>query len=350
MSRRHMREQYRGISKTILVVALMAIFIAGAGVVQLASATGLDNPPAGGDSQPSGAGDNNKPTGYVLKIESWTYGETAKKPSVTWPDGTTGLQEGVDYEFKYFKNFNPLEGTPTDAGNYTVRVNILNEDMANLTGSAVDFKIKKAQLEKPSLKESRFVLTGSEIKVELNGFDGETMDKSGTSKATEAGEYTVNVKLRDTANYEWKDGTTEKVELAWLIEKVKEYEVVEGAEQVYVINKSTEARFKIDAEFNLFAGEVLVDDVKLEESVYKAEEGSTVITLSKEMVDSLKLGEHSFVVNFNDGGVAKTTFTVTDKEETTELPKTSDNIVVYLAIATVATMSIAGAALYLNKR
>ncbi len=335
MSRRHMGEQYRGISKTILAVALMAIFIAGAGVVQLASATELDSPKTKGDCVP--------------KIESWAYGETAKTPTATCPEGVT-LEES-EYSFLYFStgtDSNQLSGVPTNAGKYKIVLDFTANDIQD---TSANFEIKKAQLEKPSLKESRFVLTGSEIKVELNGFDGKTMDKSGTSKATEAGKYTEVVKLRDTANYEWKDGTTEKVELAWLIEKVKEYEVVEGAEQVYVINKSTEARFKIDAEFSLFdGGEVLVDGVKLEESVYTAKEGSTVITLSKEMVDSLKLGEHSFVVNFNDGGVAKTTFTVTDKEETTELPKTSDNIVVYLAIAAVAMMSIAGAALYLNKR
>ena len=364
MSIRHTRGLYGGISKTILVIAFMAIFIGGAGIVHLAAAqegsTGDSQtvtPPAGDGQQLGSAGNNEdnkdevgaKAIAYTLTMDSWTYGETAKTPSVAWAEATTELKEGTDYEFKYSTaEGRELTGVPTAAGSYKVAVKSLKTEFT-LEDKTADFEIKKAQLEKPSLKTVKFAETEKEISVELVGFDDKTMTREGDLKGTKVGKYTATVALKDTANYEWKDKTTDKVELAWSI--VPAYKVVEGAEQVFVLNKSEEACFKIDAEFDLFAKEVLIDGVKIDDG-YTAEKGSTVITLSKEFVESLEAGEHTFVANFTDGGWAETTFTVAEAEvaaEDAEAPKTGDNIVVYLAVAALATMSLAGAVLYLNK-
>lgn len=91
------------------------------------------------------------------------------------------------------------------------------------------------------------------------------------------------------------------------------YKVTEGANQTYVIGESTEAKFVIDADYSLFEeeGRVIVDEDEVDPSNYEASEGSTVITLKKDYVDTLSEGEHSLFVIFNNYKYAETTFNVT---------------------------------------
>ena len=96
------------------------------------------------------------------------------------------------------------------------------------------------------------------------------------------------------------------------------YQVIEGANQTYTIDKSSVARFRIDADYSLFedGGVVFVDGQELDSSLYTSEEGSTIITLNKEYVDTLSIGEHTLEVLFNDGGTATTVFTVSRESST----------------------------------
>ena len=86
---------------------------------------------------------------------------------------------------------------------------------------------------------------------------------------------------------------------------------------------------------------------------------STIITFSKEYIDTLAIGQHTLKVAFTDGGEAKTTFTIArqfeennnnenvslnteNKEEMKDNdsnPKTGDNVMLYIAIV---SMSIIG--------
>ena len=90
------------------------------------------------------------------------------------------------------------------------------------------------------------------------------------------------------------------------------YKVIEGANQEVLVGE--EAEFEIDADFGLFedGGEVYVDDNLLEaEKDYTAKEGSTIITLTKDYMNTLSEGTHTLKVLFNDDKTATTTFTVT---------------------------------------
>ena len=129
------------------------------------------------------------------------------------------------------------------------------------------------------------------------------------------------------------------------------YKVIEGANQKYIIDKSNEAKFKIDAKYILFerGGSVYVDNNLVDPSNYTSKDGSTIITLKKEFVDKLSIGEHTLKVLFNDGE-ATTTFTVEkvaeqEKHEEQEKdnslnPKTGDNIIIYVAIASISVIGI----------
>ena len=151
--------------------------------------------------------------------ETFTYDGNPKKPT-----GTISVNAGTvnvdDLEVLY-------EGTgsttyskdtaPTNAGTYTVTYKVPDTN-ANYAGTfSVAFNIKKAQLEKVTLVENTFEYTGDEIVSDGSNFDSNKMNVSGDIKATNVGNYSITVSLKDKDNYEWKDGTTADLVLNWSI-------------------------------------------------------------------------------------------------------------------------------------
>ena len=151
--------------------------------------------------------------------ETFTYDGNPKKPT-----GTISVNAGTvnvdDLEVLY-------EGTgsttyskdtaPTNAGTYTVTYKVPDTN-ANYAGTfSVAFTIKKAQLEKVTLFENTFEYTGDEIVSDGSNFDSNKMNVSGDIKATNVGNYSITVSLKDKDNYEWKDDTTADLVLNWSI-------------------------------------------------------------------------------------------------------------------------------------
>ena len=139
-------------------------------------------------------------------------------------------------------------------------------------------------------------------------------------------------------------------EIVVTVEKIT-YKVVEGAGQTYTITKDGSATFKINGEFSLF-DKVYVDGNLVAEENYTAKSGSTIITFKPDYMNSLAEGKHTLKVTYTDGGDATTTFTIAkvaeenngtaDKaENTTNNPKTSDNIVTFVAMFIVSVLGIA---------
>ena len=135
----------------------------------------------------------------------------------------------------------------------------------------------------------------------------------------------------------------------------KEYKFTEGANQIYVIDESQNAIFRIDADVSLFDGKVYIDDALLDAKNYQAESGSTVIILNKEYVDTLSDGEHTIKVEFSDSGSATTKFEAkakqvnTEKSENITNPQTGDNIGTYIVLSIVSVLGIA-ATMMINKK
>ena len=103
------------------------------------------------------------------------------------------------------------------------------------------------------------------------------------------------------------------------------YKVIEGANQTYIINDSSEARFRIDAKYQYFNGYVYVDGEEISWENYDSEEGSTIITLKKEYVDTLSEGQHTLKVGFLNDKFAETTFTITREKATSNTEITPPN-------------------------
>ena len=136
----------------------------------------------------------------------------------------------------------------------------------------------------------------------------------------------------------------------------KEYKFTEGANQIYTIDESKNAIFRIDADFSLFDGKVYIDGTLIDAKNYKAESGSTVITLNKEYVDTLSIGEHTIKVEFSDGGSATTKFEVKAKQVNTEKteditnPQTGDNIGTYIILSIISVLGIVATVVINNKK
>ena len=120
------------------------------------------------------------------------------------------------------------------------------------------------------------------------------------------------------------------------------YDFIAGSEPVFTKGKDKEVVFKIDANFNLFVdgGKVFVNGELLDSEDYTANTGSTIITLSKKYLESLSNGNYELRVEFNNGAVSTTTFTVVDP--TLVNPNTYDNIMVYVALLGLSFVGLIG--------
>ena len=157
--------------------------------------------------------------GGLSNNETFTYDGNPKMPTgtISVNAGTVNVSDlEVLYEGTGSTSYSSATA-PTNAGTYTVTYKVPDTN-ANYTGTfSVAFTIKKAQLEKVTLVENTFEYTGDEIVSQDNNFDSNKMNFSGDIKATNVGNYSITVSLKDKDNYEWKDGTTTDLVLNWSI-------------------------------------------------------------------------------------------------------------------------------------
>lgn len=163
--------------------------------------------------------------------------------------------------------------------------------------------------------------------------------------------------VRET-RYDYYTRCTYEFTFQYVKEEVspKEYKFTEGANQIYTIDESKNAIFRMNADFSLFEGKLYIDGTLIEAKNYKAESGSTVITLNKEYVDTLSIGEHTIKVEFSDGGFATTKFEVKAKQVNTEKteditnPQTGDNIGTYIILSIISVLGITATVVIDNKK
>lgn len=135
------------------------------------------------------------------------------------------------------------------------------------------------------------------------------------------------------------------------IQLPKEYQVIEGANQKYTIDKDSDMTFRIDADYSLFDKKVYIDNELVDVNNYTSKEGSTIIVFKKDYVSTLNVGKHTLKVVFSDNNEALTNFEII-KEEKNEIiknPETIDNIEKYIAIGIVAVIGIIGSTLLIRK-
>ncbi len=87
-----------------------------------------------------------------------------------------------------------------------------------------------------------------------------------------------------------------------------DYKIIEGANGSWTQNSDGTLTVRANGEFSKFTG-VKVDGKLIDIKNYTAKSGSTIVTLSKDYLATLPVGNHSLTVVFNDGECS-TNFTV----------------------------------------
>lgn len=254
-----------------------------------------------------------------------------------------------------------VEITFTPNTGYMIDKVLVNTVETTVTGNKIELTVNEEKEVVVSYKKIPFTVTVKDV-------DGATITPNGAVAVSygEDKEFTI------TANSGYKlvkvlvDGTdktadmvgdtlkltniTSNINLEVVVEKIV-YEVTEGANQKYTITKNNEAKFKINADFRLFDdGKVYVDNELVDPKNYTAESGSTIITLKKEFVDTLSVGEHTLKVVFNDGGEAITTFNVARETVPTDNPNTGDNIGFYIISGILSILGLAVAGIFYRRK
>ena len=332
-----------------------------------------------------------------------TVGKTKYKATFT-PVDTTNYKTitDIDIEVDVKNTFNVITSVPGGNGTITpskidviegskVKITftpntgymidkvLVNGIEKTVTGNEIEITVDEEKTVEVSYKKIPFTITVEEVTGATVNPDGTVTVGYGDNKdftiTANTGYKLVKVLVNDVEKV--LDGNTLKLKnitsnmkIKVVVEKI-EYKVIEGAEQTYTIKEDTEARFRIDADYSLFNNKVYVDNVLVDSSNYTSKSGSTIITLKKEFVDTLSVGEHTLKVVFNDGGEAETTFTIEkkaennnnnenntpskpeDKEEMKDNgsnPKTGDNIMLYVAIASMSIIGLVATTIVAKKK
>lgn len=137
---------------------------------------------------------------FVVDTRAKTYTGLPIKPSVS----SGSLQQGTDYDISYGENINAGEGTIliTGAGNYAGQI-------------TYSFRIDPIQVDAPKAATALVYSGAEQVGVAPSG----EYEVSGGS-ATNAGDYTAVVSLKDKKNYVWADKSgSDDVRVPWSIAK-----------------------------------------------------------------------------------------------------------------------------------
>ena len=138
-----------------------------------------------------------------------TYNENVQSPTLTGYDSSKMTLGGTT--------------SATNAGDYTLTVSPASSNYIFSTGeSSVNliWTIKKITLAKPTLTNARdvFVRTGAtRTTANIKNYDEELMTATGDFSGFHVGDYYINVKLKDAANYCFEDVAGDTVSLKWYI-------------------------------------------------------------------------------------------------------------------------------------
>ena len=345
------------------------------------------------------------PTGFTWNAPATvlTVGTNTYKATYT-PVDTTNYKTitDIDIEVDVKNTFNVITSVPGGNGTITpskidviegskVKITftpntgymidkvLVNGIEKTVTGNEIEITVDEEKTVEVSYKKIPFTITVEEVTGATVNPDGTVTVGYGDDKdftiTANTGYKLVKVLVNDVEKA--LDGNTLKLKnitsnmkIKVVVEKI-EYKVIEGAEQTYTIKEDAEARFRIDADYSLFNNKVYVDNVLVDSSNYTSKSGSTIIVLNKDYVDTLAVGEHTLKVAFADGGEAETTFTIAkkaennnnnenntpskpeDKEEMKDNgsnPKTGDNIMLYVAIASMSIIGLVATTIVAKKK
>lgn len=247
-----------------------------------------------------------------------------------WSDGvfTFSTAGTVKYDLTY---------TPSDINNYNVIEDI-----------EVNVKIKNIFEITTSVDGSNGIISnGSNNIIEGNSFEITFTPDDG---------YEINVVNVNGENVT-RNVTSNKLTLRNIAEnkvvevsyKISQYDFIEGENQKYIRGTNKDMSFEIDALYRLFTSDskIYIDGEEITSDDFNSKEGSTIIAIKEDFMNTLSFGAHTFKAEFGGGGYAETTFTVSEVVKAN--PKTFDGIIYYLCIGLFSTIGLIGIT-YINRK
>ncbi|MCI6227206.1 MAG: hypothetical protein MR636_00435 [Clostridiales bacterium] len=287
-----------------------------------------------------------------VSIEKTEYEYTGEaiRPNVTVRVEETLLTLDKEYSLEYADNTEVGEGkvivTGIATGGYTGTVE-------------VPFSIveKEDEQESVALEESHVKLDKAEFT-----FDGKAVEPAvtvtvGGKVLVKDTDYTLTFENNDKAGEAFavvtaKEGSgyTGTVRVKFTIKeapKAPEYTITKGNAAKWTLKSTKTLSFTADGDFDKFVG-VSVDGKRISDSNYAAKKGSTVITLKSAYLNTLKKGEHTITIHFDDGK-AEGSFTVLAASSDGN-PNTGDNIHLWAALLFVSLTGLIGAGYAFSKK
>ena len=185
----------------------------------------------------------------------------------------------------------------------------------------------------------------SEYTLPENGFtapDG----KQFKAWSVDGNEKAVGDKITVTAD------TTVKAVWETLPAAPADYDILNGANSKWTQDSDGNISVRGSGEFSKFVG-VKVDGKTVDEKYYTVKEGSTIVTLKPEYLNTLTAGKHTLEIVWTDG-TADTTFTVDAKPANTDTnsPQTGDSssIALWIALLFISAAGVLSTAVLGKKR
>ena len=118
--------------------------------------------------------------------------------------------------------------------------------------------------------------------------------------------------------------------------KAIKYKLITEDKQVF---NGEDLVFRIDGDYSLF-DKVYVNDIELNTNNYTSMEGSTIITLKKEYLNTLPTGIYKLSATYTNETSINTSFIIMGNDSVVENPKTSDNILIYIGFELLSILGI----------
>ena len=151
-----------------------------------------------------------------------------------------------------------------------------------------------------------------------------------------------NVQTKEATGHKWDGGVqtkaptyTDEGEMTYTCEscgatktecieklKLNEYDILEGADTTHVLKVDEAHAIRVNCEVEYFL-DVMVDGKTVDPKYYTVKSGSTIVTFTKEFLDSLSVGDHEVKFLFTNG-TARATITVVEKQAQETKPGDKD--------------------------
>lgn len=298
----------------------------------------------------------------------------------------------TDYASRLIDVLNPEAPEPDNADPITLPVRVLEEgdldyspapelsatftpdsavtvgEFNQWQGLAIDYYNPMAETEwYEPVSEGYDIQTEYTVSIPLTGYEGETLSGTLTIPLPEGydgatarikGGASASSYTAATASFpltmDVSGGVAEKFELVIEYKEAQESNapvITSGANSTWQKGGTDGLSFTSNAEYADFLS-VQVDGKALDASSYTVKEGSTIVTLKPEYLETLSVGKHTLAI-VSDTGTASTDFTIkAAASDDTQSPQTGDssNMMLWITLLFVSGTGLFGATAYNRKK